>query len=81
MNTMMSIIETLEEFCPGVNFDECTTLVDDLILDSLTMIAVVAELEDSFEITIPPVEITAANFNSAATICALVERLAEDNRD
>ena len=75
MNTIDTITELLEEFCPGVDLDSCTTLVDDHILGSLTMVALIAELEDTFDVAVPPVEIVADNFNSAAAIAAMVDRL------
>ena len=75
MNTIETITELLEEFCPGVDLDSCTTLVDDHILGSLTMVALIAELEDTFDVAVPPVEIVADNFNSAAAIAAMVDRL------
>ena len=83
MSANETVIEILEEFCPGVDLETTTTLVDDRILGSLTMVAlvVVAELEDSFDIEIPPVEIVATNFNSAAAISALVERLSDEYDD
>jgi acyl carrier protein len=81
MSTIDNVTEILEEFCPGVDLDSCTTLIDDHILGSLTMVALVAELEDSFDIEIPPVEIVASNFNSAAAISALVERLSDEYDD
>jgi acyl carrier protein len=81
MSANETVIEILEEFCPGVDLETATTLVDDRILGSLTMVALVAELEDSFDIEIPPVEIVASNFNSAAAISAMVERLSDEYDD
>lgn len=81
MNSLITIIEILQELCPGVDFDECSTLVDDRIIDSLTMIALVTELEDIFEVTIPPAEVTAANFNSIVSIQSLIDRLSEGEED
>ncbi len=81
MCTNETVIEILEEFCPGVDLETATALVDDRILGSLTMVALVAELEDSFDIEIPPVEIVASNFNSAAAISAMVERLSDEYDD
>lgn len=79
MSTIETVTSLLEEFCPGVDLDSCTTLIDDHILGSLTMVAMIAELEDTFDVAIPPVEIVADNFNSATAIAALVDRLvAED---
>ena len=39
------------------------------------MIAFVAELEDAFDVEIPPVEIVPDNFNSVEAICSLMARL------
>lgn len=79
MSTEDAIIELLEDLCPGVDFKSCTTLIDDRRIDSLTMIALVADLEDKFEVDIPAVEIVADNFNSAAAIAGMIDRLVEED--
>ena len=56
-----------------------TTLVDDRLLDSLTIIALVAELEDAFDVSIPAVEIVPANFNSVDAMTAMVQRLVDED--
>lgn len=76
---MDTLIEILEELQPAVDYSTCTTLIDDHYLDSLTIISLVGELEDEFDITIPTVEIVPANFNSAAAIWAMVERLMDED--
>lgn len=73
------LFEILEDINPEVDFEECTTLIDDHLLDSLSLISLIADLEDEFDITIPTVEIIPDNFNSAAAILAMVERLQEEN--
>lgn len=75
---METLIEILEELQPDADYSTCTTLVDDHYLDSLTIIALVSELEDEFDITIPTVEIIPANFNSAKAIWAMVQRLQDE---
>jgi acyl carrier protein len=81
MDTIESVVEILEEFCPGVDVATNEKLIDDRILTSLTMVALVAELEDEFDVEIPPVEIVASNFNSAAAIGAMIDRLVEEDAD
>ncbi len=76
---MDTVLEILEELNPGVDYANCTTLVDDRYLDSLTIVALVAELEDAFDVDIPTVEIVPANFNSVAALAALMERLADED--
>ncbi len=72
------IIEILEDLCPGEDLATCNSLVDSRILDSLSIVALVAELEETFDIVIPAVEIVADNFNSVESINLLVSRLIED---
>lgn len=74
---METIISLLEELKSGVDFTSRTDLVDSRVLDSLTILALVSDLEDAFDITIPAVEIVPQNFNSVAGILAMVDRLRE----
>ena len=67
----------LEDIQPGVNYKGCETLIDGHFLDSLSIIALVAELEDEYDITIPAVEIIPANFNSAKAMWKMIQRLEE----
>ena len=54
--------------------------MDARILDSLTILALVSELEDTFDIAIPAVEIVPENINSLAGMQAMVERLRAEER-
>lgn len=74
---MERLYEILEDIQPGVNYKECETLIDGHFLDSLSIIALVAELEDEYDITIPAVEIIPANFNSAKAMWKMIQRLEE----
>ena len=76
---MDEIIEILESLKPGVDYETADNLVDSRVLDSLTILALVPELEDAFDVTIPAVEIVPANFNSVQAIGALVTRLVEED--
>ncbi len=75
---MEKLIEILEEIEPGVDYENCTTLIDDNYLDSLAIISLVAEIEEEFDVQIPTVEIIPDNFNSAAALWELIERLKEE---
>ena len=75
---MEKLYEILEELQPEVDFTTCHNLVDGHYLDSLSILSLVAELEDKFDIVIPTVEIIPANFNSAEDIWAMVVRLQEE---
>ena len=75
---MEELMDILQEFEPGVDFEHCTDLIDGKILNSLEILSLVAEIEDVFDITIPTVEIVPANFNSAQAMWDMICRLQEE---
>lgn len=72
---MDKLIEILEDINPGVDYRNTDNLIDDRILDSLSILSLVSEIEDEFDIEIPTVEIIPSNFNSAKKIYELIEKL------
>lgn len=76
---MQQLLEILEDIQPEVDYETCTTLIDDHLLDSLSILSLVAEIEDAFDLTVPAVEIIPENFNSAQAIWQMICRLAEDD--
>ena len=75
---MEELLEILNDIQPGVDFENEKHLIDDHLLDSLSIISLVAELEDTFDVTIPAVEIIPDNFNSAEARLEMLQRLRED---
>lgn len=75
---MEKLIEILEELNPDVDYNTVENLIDGRYLDSLTILSLVAEIEEEFDVEIPTVEIIPANFNSAKKIYELIERLQEE---
>ena len=75
---MEKLIEILEDIQPDIDYAACENLIDGHYLDSLSIISLIAELEDAYDITIPAVEIIPDNFNSAKRIMAIIERLKEE---
>ena len=69
------VLELLSEEYPEIDFASSDALVDDGILDSLTITGIIATLSMEFGITIPYEEIVEDNFNSVAGLAAMVERL------
>ena len=56
------IKEIIMELQPYVEFDNTTNLLQEEVLDSVSILVLVQEMEDLFEITIAPEEITENNF-------------------
>ena len=75
---MNEIIAILKELHDDVDFTTATGLVENEILKSLDIVAIVTEIEDRMDIRIPASEILPENFDSAEAIWALVQRLDED---
>ena len=73
---MDELIEILENLHPEVDFETCTTLIDDKILDSFDIISIISEINETFDVVIPAEEIIRENFNSAQALYALITRLA-----
>ena len=76
---MDRLIEILEELQPEVDYETCTDLIDGHYLDSLTILSLVAEIEEEFDITVPAVEIVPNNFNSAQALWAMIQRLQDED--
>ncbi len=75
---MERLIEILESVRPDVDFATEEALIDDSVLDSFDIIAIVGALSDEYDIEIQPGDLIPDNFNSAKAILALVERLQDE---
>lgn len=75
---MDEILEILNGLGLDVDFEHCTSLVDDGILASLDIVSIIAELSDAFDITIPARDIVPENFNSAEAMLNMVNRLLDE---
>jgi acyl carrier protein len=69
------VLALLTEEFPEIDFTASEALVDDGILDSMTITGIIAALSMEFGISIPYEEIIEENFNSVAGLAAMVERL------
>lgn len=73
-----TIVNILADIADDVDFDTCTTLIDDGILSSLDIIQLIGALNDEFDISIPATEIVPDNFNSVTAMEAMVKRLSDE---
>ena len=72
---IQKILELLAEEYPEIDFTASDALVDDGILDSLTITGIIAALTMEFGITIPYEEIIEENFNSVSGLAKMIGRL------
>lgn len=75
---MDTVLELLRELAPSVEIDETTDLMKTGVLRSLTMMMLVANLNEEFDIEISVRDIVPENFMTPRDICALVRRLSEE---
>ena len=69
------VLKLLPEEYPEIDFTGTDELVDDGVLDSLTLTGIIAALSMEFDIEIPYDEIIEENFNSVEAMAEMVERL------
>ncbi|PWM35389.1 MAG: acyl carrier protein [Oscillospiraceae bacterium] len=74
MNELLTI---LRELHPDIDFETATGLVEDSILTSLDIVTIVTEVADRLDVNIPAEEILPENFDSAAALWQLIQRLDE----
>ncbi|MBR3357188.1 MAG: acyl carrier protein [Solobacterium sp.] len=75
---MEELLEVLQDVKDDADFENCTTLIDDGVLDSFDLLQIIAAINDAFDISIPASEIVPANFNSAEAMYRMVQRLQEE---
>ena len=72
---MEQLIEILKELHPDVDYENCTTLITDKILDSFDIVTLMSEIWEHFGVEILAEHLEAKNFNSAQAIYNLIEEL------
>ena len=75
---MEELLEVLQDIKDDVDFETCTTLIDDHILDSFDILQLISSLNDTFDISIPASEIVPENFNNAEALWKMVQKLQEE---
>ena len=77
--TLEDIIEVLQDVEEDVDYESETALVDNRVLDSFDILSIISALNDEFDISIPAKDVVPENFNSAAALRDLVQRLVEED--
>ena len=72
---MKEKVLAIEEEYPDIDFTASDKLVDDGIIDSLTITGIISLLTLEFGVSIPYEEIVEKNFNSVDGLVAMIERL------
>ncbi len=73
------IFSIIDEIVEDIDVFDDTPLLDDGILDSISILYLVNELEEKNAIKIPVEDITEENFKTIASIVKYVEKLLENS--
>lgn len=76
---MDELLHILNELHPDVDFTTQEGLVDNAILDSMDIVSLIAAIKDIYDVSITARDIVPENFNSAAALYRLIERLTNED--
>ncbi len=75
---MDTLLEILADIRDDVDFENTKDLVDGKYIDSLTVLQIIAEINDEYDISVPAEEIIPANFNSVEGMWDMIQRLQDE---
>ena len=75
---MDELMEILEEIDPDIDYENETNLIDGKVLDSLSILTLITEICDVFEIEIGPKWMRNENFNSAEAMWKMITAIKEE---
>ena len=67
------LLEILTDIRPDVDFLNETKLIDDSILDSFDIIAIVQEMNDTFDVSVDADDLEPDNFNTVDAMVELIQ--------
>ncbi len=76
---MEELLDILNELHPDVDFETHEHLIDDGVLDSFDIVSLVSEIGEVFGVTVTGKDIIPENFNSAAALYAMIQRLEDED--
>lgn len=75
---MDELMDILMEINPDIDYETETRLIDGKVLDSFSIVSLVAEISDAFGIEISPKYLVPENFNSAKAMWNMICKIQED---
>jgi len=75
---MEELLEILYDLDPDIDYENVTNLIDGKLLDSFSIVSLVSEISDVFDIEISPKYLVPENFNSVAAMLAMIEKIRDE---
>ena len=76
---MEELLEILEEINPDIDYENETNLIDGKVLDSLSILTLITEICDVFDIEIGPKWMRNENFNSVEAMWKMIQAILEED--
>lgn len=76
---MDELLEILEEINPDIDYETEDRLIDGKVLDSFSIVSLVAEISDAFDIEISPKYLVPENFNSAEAMWSMIQTILQED--
>lgn len=75
---MEQLLEILNEINPDIDYENETNLIDGRVLDSLSILTLITDICDTFDIEIGPKWMRNENFNSVRAMWEMIQAIQED---
>lgn len=76
---MDELLALLNDINPDVDYETEERLIDGKVLDSFSIITLISNITDTFDVELGPQHLIPENFNSARAIWAMIERIREED--
>lgn len=75
---MDELLEILREINPFIDYEHETNLVDGRVLDSMSILTLITEICDHFDIEIGPKWMRNENFNSVQAMWSMIQHILDE---
>lgn len=72
---MEKLMDILMEINPNIDYENEKKLIDGKVLDSFSIVNLVAEISDTFDIVISPKYLVTENFNSVEAMWNMIQKI------
>ena len=76
---MDELLEILNEINPDIDYENETNLIDGKMLDSFSIIQLIGDICDTFDIEISPKWMRNENFNSVERMWEMIQKIQEED--
>jgi hypothetical protein len=75
---MEKLMEILMEINPNIDYENEKKLIDGKVLDSFSIVNLVAEISETFDIIISPKYLIPENFNSVEAMWNMIQKISNE---